>query len=221
MTSLPKALSPLQEARRVPSREELSALQRDRIAEALIETFAKRGYLDTTIDQIVEVAEIGVGTFYEIFDGKESCFLHAYDRIVAEARERIGEAARQGDDWPTKIWFALRSLVDFLAEDPFRARVALVEIQTGGPRALDRYEEALDLAAPFLRLGRKLSPMADELPSSLEIAVIGGLAWFLQQRVVMGELPRAEEMLPELFGLVVDPYLGEGAAAKRMAALGG
>jgi AcrR family transcriptional regulator len=221
MAHLPKALSPLPEARRSPSREEISAHQRDRVAEAAIETFAKRGYLATTVDQIVAAANVGVGTFYELFDGKEACFFRAYDLIVAEARAEVAGAVRQGEDWPAKVRRGLRGLVGFLVANPFRARLVLVEIQTGGPRALDRYEDALDAAVPFLRLGRELSPIADELPESLEIAVIGGLAWFLQQRVVMGELARAERMLPELLGLTIEPYLGEAAAREYIAALDG
>ena len=88
-------------------------------------------------------------------------------------------------------------------------RLLLAEAQTAGGAALRRYEETIDQLVPVLRAGREVSPMADELPQTLEVAVLGGLLWFLQQRVVLGELDGLEDRLPEVADLVLAPYLGK------------
>jgi len=73
-------------------REVMKSHRRERVLDAATEVFAKRGYPATTVDRIVAAGKVGVGSFYAHFDGKEDCFLAVYDRIVADARERISAA---------------------------------------------------------------------------------------------------------------------------------
>lgn len=194
-------------------REVLTKHQRDRVLTAAVEVFAKRGYQATTVDHIVAAAKIGVGSFYALFDGKEDCFLAAYDRIVADGREQIVTALPVDGAWPERVTVGLRALLVMIENDPFSARIALVEVQAAGGTALSRHSRNLDEAAELLRIGREHSPFPDELPASLEFATIGGLTWFLQQRIAMGETADASKLLPEVLEIVVEPYLGEKATA--------
>lgn len=199
-------------------REVMEAHQRDRILAVATEVFAKRGYRSTTVDHIVAAAKIGVGSFYELFDNKEDCLLRAYDRVVAHGRERIAAAVPADRPWPERAAAVLRALLELIAAEPSSARLALVVVQTGGAEALARYESTLDGVVPLLRRGREASPVAGELPDSLEDAIVGGLAWFLQQRVETAEAGSAEQPLPELLRLVIEPYLGEDAVSELIAA---
>ena len=194
-------------------REVLNEHQRRRVLTAAIEVFAKRGYQATTVDHIVSAAKIGVGSFYSLFHGKEECFLAAYDRIVAEGRERIAATLPSDDSWATRLVAGLRALLEMVEEQPFAARIALVEVQTAGATALAHHERNLDLAADLLREGREQSPVPDELPATLEFATVGGLTWFLQQRISAGESAAAIELLPEVLEIVAEPYLGATATA--------
>ena len=217
MASLPEHLMPLPVGREQLSREVMEAHQRDRVLDAAIGVFAKRGYQGTTVDHIVAAAKIGVGSFYALFEGKLDCLLQAYDRILAAARTEITAAIPPEAGWPEQVCAALASLLSWIAANPFPARLALVEIQTAGPTALPRYEEALDSLAPPLRHGRELSPHAAELPQTLEAAIVGGVAWLLQQRIVMGEVDGIEALFPELVEIVIEPYLGEDETARLLA----
>jgi AcrR family transcriptional regulator len=218
MASLPEHLSAAPAGRQRLSREVIASHQRNRTLDAAIEVFAKRGYMGTTIDHIVAAARIGVGSFYELFAGKEDCFLAAYDRALASGREQLSAAVPPAAPWPEQAYAAVRSLFALFATEPFAARLVLVEAQTAGPRALARFEATLDTITPLLRRGRAFSPIAGELPAMLEEAVLGGLVWFLQQRLVLGELDGGEQLFADALGLVLDPYLGEAAAAELIAA---
>ncbi|HEX5712533.1 MAG TPA: TetR/AcrR family transcriptional regulator [Solirubrobacterales bacterium] len=198
-------------------REVLAEHQRDRVLSAAIEVFAKRGYQGTTVDHIVHAAHIGVGSFYSLFDGKEDCFLAAYDRIVAAGREQILAALPAADAWPQRLVAAMRTLLALIESEPFAARVALVEVQTAGSTALSHHERNLDEAAEVLRGGRRHSPVPDELPATLEFATVGGLTWFLQQRISLGETGEVGKLLPEVLEIVIEPYLGEEATAALLA----
>src|SRR5262249_24046679 len=163
---------------------------------------AKRGYPSTTVDHIVSGAKIGVGTFYSHFGGKEDCFLQAYERNLAIGREQVAERIPADAEWPQLASAVILTALELIAAEPLRASSILVEAQPAGTAALDRYEETIDGLVPVLRRGRDHSPFADDLPATLEVAILGGLLWFLQQRVVLGELDGLDERLPEVASIV-------------------
>jgi AcrR family transcriptional regulator len=194
--------------RRPLSREVIAGHQRDRVLTAATEVIAKRGFNATTVDHIVSAAGIGVGTFYDLFDNKEDCFLQAYDRIVAEAQERIAVQIPAERPWSEQACAGLRALLELIAERPLDARLTLVEVQTAGPRALARYEETIDAAIPWFAQGRAESPVAEDLPDRFEEATIGGLAWILQQRLAEGGFEAGETNLRDVLEIAVEPYTG-------------
>ncbi len=197
------------------SRDALTDHQRDRVVGAAITVFAKRGYQRTTIDNIVAAAGSSVGGFYSLFDGKEECFLLCYERIIADARSRVEEDSPAASGWADRLAAAVLTLLRAVEEDPMAARVALVEVQTAGPRALQRYEETLSSLTPALREGRELLPSGEQLPPMLEDAGIAGSAWLLHQRVVCGEAEGVTELLPEFLAILAGNYVGE-AEARRL-----
>ncbi len=209
MVSLPEHLSQGPVGRKPVSRDVIEAEHRNHVLDVATEVFAKRGYTATTVDHIVSAARIGVGSFYSLFDGKEDCFLQAYERNLATGRARVEESIPGGAPWPELACATLQSVLDLTAAEPLAARLVLAEAQTAGDAALRRYEETIDQLVPVLRAGRKVSPFAGELPQSLEVAILGGLLWFLQQRVVQGEIDGLEDRLPEVADIVLEPYLGE------------
>jgi AcrR family transcriptional regulator len=195
----------------------VAAYQRERLLAATIELVAKRGYRGTSIDHIVRSAKVGYVAFYELFEGKEDCFLAAFERIAEETREALTAAIATEAEWPEQICAALGALLDLIAAYPTRARVGLVEVQAAGRKAYARYENAIDAAAPKLREGRALSAEAAALSDTLEEAVVGGIAWILHQRLVKGEIKTTGGLLGETIRIALSPYLGE-AEAQRLAA---
>lgn len=209
MDLLPEYLTQGPVGKKEVSREVIDAEHRDHVLDVATEVFAKRGYPATTVDHIVSAARIGVGRFYSLFDGKQDCFLQAYERNLATGRARVEESSPEGAAWPELACATLQSVLRLIAAEPLAARLLLAEAPTAGDAALRRYEETIDQLVPVLRAGREVSPFAAELPQSLEVAVLGGLLWFLQQRVVLGELEGLEDRLPEVADLVLAPYLGK------------
>jgi AcrR family transcriptional regulator len=192
--------------------------QRERLLVATIELVAARGYQGTSIDQIVKAAKVGYVAFYELFAGKEECFLVAFDRIVAEARAALVAAVPEEAPWPEQICAAITALIDLVVADPVAARVGLVEVLAAGPAALARYEAALATAIPKLSEGRRLGAGAAALSETLEQAILGGIAWILHQRLVIGEADRVGELRGEAIEIALSPYLGEAEARRNAAA---
>ncbi|HWO84740.1 MAG TPA: TetR/AcrR family transcriptional regulator [Solirubrobacterales bacterium] len=198
------------------SRATVEEHQRERILTAAIAVFAKRGFQQTSIDNIVAAAKTSVGSFYGLFKGKGDCFLHCYERIVSRARRDIEALLPEDAGWPERASAALGGILGLLEEDPMAARIVFVEAQTAGCEGLARYEQTIDSVLPALRGGRSLSAGGESLPANLEEATAAGVAWLLHERLVSGSGAGSRELLPELAAIVIGPYVGE-AEARRLA----
>jgi AcrR family transcriptional regulator len=214
MASVPEHLRPVSVGKERLPKSVREDYQRQRVLDAAAKVFAKRGFPGTTVDHLVSAAQIGVGNFYVLFDGKEDCFLQLYGSIRDSWREQIAARIETEGEWSGQVRDSMRALLELIASEPAKARIVLVEAQIAGRASLALYEETIDELVPQLRRGRELSPVADELPPALEVATVGGLLWFLQQRIVNGETKGIEESLPDLIRIVVEPYLGEEGATR-------
>jgi AcrR family transcriptional regulator len=83
-----KPLGGRRERRRVETRE--------KIYNAALGLFAERGFMETTVEDITEAADVGKGTFFNYFPTKEHV-LATYGAERVAAVERALEKARKGD----------------------------------------------------------------------------------------------------------------------------
>lgn len=200
------------------SREARIEHLRGNVLDVAIEVFARRGYPGTTVDHIIAAARTSYSSFYELFSGKEDCLLQAYERIAVASWRQIAADVPAQAPWPEQVCAALRTTLAQIAADPLAARVALIEVQTAGPKALAAYESTHDRIVPLLLPGRELSSHPEQLPATLEEATIGGVAWLIHQRLVRGEVDALDKLYPEVVQIVLGPYLGDAEAARLAAA---
>jgi AcrR family transcriptional regulator len=203
------------------AREALPAPQRERILDATERLVAEHGCADTSIEAIVKAAGVSSVTFYEFFESKEECFVAAFDRAVSWGGEELATATGAAElSWPERIATGLRAVTRLVVAEPARARLCLVEAQTGGPELSIRFEAALDRVAAKLREGRALETAPGDLPPTHEEATAGALAWLLRGRLEAGEVDGLEALYPELVDIALAPYLGGGGSRVPAAAQG-
>jgi AcrR family transcriptional regulator len=194
-----------------PSRGAPRSPQRERILDAAERLAAVDGCAGASIEAIVKVAGVSTVTFYEHFEGKEDCFVAAFDRAVEEFEAGLGERLGRELTWPERVSTGTRVLLAAIAANPERARLCLVEAQTGGDALSARFEVALDRAARELREGRGLETAPADLPETLEEATAGGVAWLLRERLERGEGgTEVENLYPKLIEIALAPYLSDG-----------
>lgn len=199
------------------SREFITQHQRARIIAALAEETVARGYQAVTVADIVRRAGIARNTFYENFSSKQDCFLATQDYAVEEALRRVVDAATEVESWQDRVGAGLAAFLGYVASDPALARTCIVESLSAGPASVARYEESLQSFIPLFRIGRKVSPRGEQLPETLEEAIIGGIFWVIYERIIRGETERIEELLPELVAFALTPYIGAEAAKRATA----
>jgi AcrR family transcriptional regulator len=194
----------------------VTASQRSRILQAMIEIVAAQGYPETRVVDVIGVAGVSRKTFYELFDSKEDCFLATYEVLLGNLLGQATEAfeAEPARPWAERAAGALAVLLDHLAGHPEEARFAIVEVLAAGARALARRDAALRQFTGFLEGGR--SETSVELPGITSLAVAGGINELLYSEILRGALARLPSHLPELVFWITLPFLGpEGAAAER------
>jgi AcrR family transcriptional regulator len=81
---------------RANRRARRSAEIRERLYRAALQIFAARGYLETTVEDITEAADVGKGTFFNYFPTKEHV-LATYGEERLATIERALEKARAGE----------------------------------------------------------------------------------------------------------------------------
>jgi AcrR family transcriptional regulator len=212
--SLSERLAKMPPGRHLVPRDFVSQNQRDRMLLATTELVAERGYQKTTIELIAKTARVALSTFYEHFASKEECFLAAFDESVAAAAEVFGELVDPDQPWSDQIASGMEVFLEMTVTQPARARMCIVESQAAGGAALARYQAMLESVAPKLREGREFNPRAGRLPDGLEIAIVGGLAWLVHQRLVSDRLDDIKALLPEMLQVTLTPYVGEVEAGR-------
>jgi len=207
-------LAKLPPGRHLVPRDFVAQNQRERMLLATAELVAERGYQKTTIELIAKTARVALVTFYEHFANKEECFLAAFDENVEAARQVFAELLDAAQPWPDQIASGLEILLEMIVSEPARAKLCIVESQAAGGEALARYQGMLESVGPKLREGRELNPRASRLPDGLEVAIAGGLAWLIHQRLVAGRIDGLKGLLPEMLQVTLTPYVGEVEAAR-------
>lgn len=184
----------------------------------MVRVAAAKGYEATTVTDVIEVAGVSRATFYEMFEGKEGCFLEAYDAVIDVLVAHVTSAfeAAVGEPWPEQIAAGLRALVELLAAEADIARMAMVEVTTAGDDARARYRAALARFTPFLEEGRDYSSQHGELPPDTARFAIGGATSMIFDEIRAGRGPELPRILPDLVFAVLMPYLGPEEAEEEM-----
>lgn len=185
---------------------------RVRTLDAMIATAAHRGYDRTTVERVLQTADIPAAVFDEHFANKEDCFLQALDALIARMQRRVLKAVRRVGPWPERVRLGLGALLEALAEDPDGARVLLVECLGASPAASERPRALFGVFPPLLEEGRLHCANPDHLPPGTPEAMVGGIAAILHRRALedrTGELPR---LCGDLTYFALLPYLGHQQA---------
>jgi AcrR family transcriptional regulator len=106
---------------------------RERLIEAAFTLFDERGYAETTVDDVAELAGVGRTTFFRAFGSKEDVIFPDHDVVLGAVRDRLATATTATA--PVAV--------------PEAARLVLLHYLAEGRRSRIRY--ALTRSVPALR----------------------------------------------------------------------
>src|SRR5258708_36443972 len=95
-------------------RQRHSAEIRERLFRAALELFAQKGFVETTVEDITEAADVGKGTFFNYFPSKDHILL-AFGEMQLSKLEAAIELARRTEEPMPEF---LRSLGVRMTQEP-------------------------------------------------------------------------------------------------------
>lgn len=98
---MPSLLSPSHSDRRSRRSAEL----RERLFHAALALFAKKGFAETTVEDITNAADVGKGTFFNYFPSKDHILLAFGEMQYAKLKSAVDEARRTTTPMP--VFYAL------------------------------------------------------------------------------------------------------------------
>lgn len=204
----PGELGPLPGGHHGLSREQIADSQRERLLAAIAQEVAAHGYRATTVTEVVKRASVSTRDFYELFEGKEDCFLAAFEALRGHLETLIREAGATEPDWTHRVIAALRAALSFFASEPELARLCLVESVSATPAIAIRFREAVLAGIPALAGGRAELADPDSLLPETEDVILGGLVSLATRSILGGETEKLPELLPDFVDFALSPYLG-------------
>jgi AcrR family transcriptional regulator len=204
------------------SAEQRRSERRRRLLDAGLELIATQGWAATSVRRVCEQAGLSSRFFYESFDSLDALAVAVVDEIAADTLGALVEALSPTDqDISDRIRNALAALVRVLAEDPRRARVALIEALGSEPVMRRRLSIMHSVSALLVAEFERNYPPVGET-EFVKLAAFGlvGLGAELLIAWTSGDITLTpEELANDLADLVLANIHGALEIAQRRAAV--
>jgi AcrR family transcriptional regulator len=153
-------------------RQRRSAEIRERLFRSALALFAKKGFAETTVEDITEAADVGKGTFFNYFPSKDHILVAFGEMQLGKLEAAIAEVRRTNEPIPQ----FLRSLGTRMTQEPARnpeiMRALLQAYLSTTPvreAMLDLQKRVQALHTQMIQLGQEQGEIRDDLPAE-EIA---------------------------------------------------
>ncbi len=155
-------------------RQRRSADIRDRLFHASLQLFAQKGFLETTVEDITEAADVGKGTFFNYFPSKDHILLAFGEMQLGKLEAAIEMARKSGEPMPE----FLRALGVRMTQEPTRnpaiIRALLQAFLSTTPvreAMMDLQRRVQALHTEMIQLGQERGEIRNDVPAS-EIAQV-------------------------------------------------
>ena len=191
----------------------------------------EHGYGAVTVAHITARAKISRRTFYELFVDREQCLLAVMEDIEEQLTTELRAADLDGLEWRERVRMGLWTVLRFFDREPVLARFGVVESARGDDRMAAYRAELLARVTGVIAEGGEQGLLGDSSPLVAE-GIAGGIVTILSTRLAAssGAGRRSggarkdasaggalSDLLGELMGLIVLPYLGSDLAREERA----
>jgi AcrR family transcriptional regulator len=150
-------------------RQRRSAEIRERLFRAALETFAKKGFAESTVEDLTNAADVGKGTFFNYFPSKEHILLAFSEMQLAKLEAAVEESRQTNEPMPV----FLRSLGARMTQEPTRnpaiIRALLQAYLSSTPvreAMIDHQKRLHGLHTQMIQLGQDRGEIRKDLPAS-------------------------------------------------------
>jgi len=183
--------------------EQVVSSQRERVLAAMRELVAGRGYRDMPVAEVIRHAGVSRKTFYELYGGKEECFVAVYEREMERLLAPALQAFEGDEPWAERLRTALGVLLGALASDGDAARICFVEALAAGPLALERRNVEMARLDPLFAPPDAAAPGGAR---TITAGAVGYLSELLNREVAAGRTAQLPALRSELMATLTLPF---------------
>lgn len=175
---------------------------RRRLLQGMARVAASKGFAATTIADVVREAGVSKRTFYEHFDGKESCFLALYQAVSGSALKVLRDVVTPDRPWRFQLDHAMRTYLSHLAASPELLRTLFIEIHHLGSAGERARREVMTALASLMTDTLRRDTGEPAIPEALALAAVGGINELVLQAIEQGRVDRLAELTDTASDLV-------------------
>jgi AcrR family transcriptional regulator len=180
------------------SREQIKRNQRQRLYGAMVAVTTSKGYEETTVADLIELAGVSRTTFYRYFATKEDCFQATLEAILGPTERITANSIPDEGSWEERAQLALRAFIDLIVAQPAAARLCLVESYAAGPEAIARVDRALEGFRDLATFVLDQLPGREQMPAEMTQAMFGCLRKVIHTRLYRHAEDELVALVPEL-----------------------
>ncbi len=188
--------------------------RRQQILSVARDVFARRGYHQTTIDDIALQAGVARGTFYLYFEDKRAIFSDLIDRFASQLTMAIVRIVTDDPERPVfeQVRENIRAIIATCLMERSMTKILFTDA-VGIDPAFDRklltfYDMVVQLLAESLKDGQALGIVDEGEPRVLAYLTIGALKELLYQAVTLGYSEESAEVLTQqMYSFLSGGYL--------------
>lgn len=187
-----------------------------RIRAALVSLVAEHGYRATTLDQVLQLADLDLVRFHRHYADFDACFAAVWEGFKQQFLTATADAYRGATNWTDGMRAAAWAYCRFLQEDHDRARLFLVELNFANEVVQASRDVVMSDYTDLVHEGRHQRPEAAAVPRARAEAILGALWEGAVAAVQADNFDYLPSVIPQAMYLTVLPYLGAGAAQEEL-----
>ena len=195
--------------------EQVVEIQRTRLLAGALAAVDEYGYAETTVAHITARARVSRRTFYELFANCDACLAALFEYVVGLLEGELEQAGLESLPWRERVRGGLGTILSFCDREPALARVCVVQAARGGVRIRATRERMLARLAAVLEEGRAAGSRASDCSPLTAEGLVGAACAIVYVRLSRERPEPLTELLGELMGMIVLPYLGPAAARRE------
>jgi AcrR family transcriptional regulator len=167
--SKPSRIAPRNSSANPSRRQRRSSEIRERLFRAALDLFANKGFLEATVEDITEAADVGKGTFFNYFPSKDHILLAFGEMQLTKLEEAIEMARRTNEPMPDFLRLLGVRMTQEPTRNPAIVRVFLqAYLSTTPVRAamIDLQKRVQALHTQMIQLGQDRREIRDDLPAA-------------------------------------------------------
>jgi AcrR family transcriptional regulator len=172
---------------------EVRARQRERLLRAMGQCVSERGYVETTIADVVRVARTSRSVFYRHYSDKEQCFLETYRKMTKVRIRASLAAAEQESGWQDKLDAGIATYFRWMSEHPEVAVATVVEVHAAGREWMRTIQGVAAMA--------REAGVAIELPEADCAAIVVAAEAYVHEYALRGRVQHVAEQAPAIQAL--------------------